>query len=319
MTDIPPLTIDFLKNIAKNREITIHDVLSLLTIITADSRISNNDFVRMSGLPKEHVGRILKDFSLLLEPPSPFIIVKQSAHDSIKNFLSEYPIEQNADLRSKVTQQVEEIAQARPAPLREYDQFLATKETMIKRALHLYSEGELLYRNILFLGDDDHTSLVASSIGRNVSVTVLDIDHRMLESIEVSSQKHNYHIKTILHDLRKPLPENMLNSFDVVFTDPPYTSSGIALFLNRGIQALRKIPTSRLYFCYGNSDRARERELKIQSIVTEKGLLVREKLHHFNGYIGAESIGSVSSLYRCDLTPQTRSDNVTAEKIYTNS
>jgi predicted methyltransferase len=141
----------------------------------------------------------------------------------------------------------------------------------------------------------------------------------MLESIEFFAKKHDYPIQTVLHDLRNPLPNNLLNSFDVVFTDPPYTASGISVFLNRGIQALRKAPTSRLYFCYGNSDRARERELKIQSLVTEKGLLIREKLYRFNAYVGAESIGSVSSLCRCDLTPQTRSNEISEKNIYTNS
>lgn len=96
-------------------------------------------------------------------------------------------------------------------------------------------------------------------------------------------------------------------------------SGGISPFLNRGIELLYKRLQSRIYLCYGNSDRARERELEIQRLINGKGFLVKEKLAGFNKYYGAESIGSTSSLYLCDWTPKTKIKAPINEDIYTNS
>jgi predicted methyltransferase len=265
------------------------------------------------------MGRILKDISDLLEPPSPSVVLKTGIRDTLAAFLSKYYIRDNESVRVLIKGQVDQIQAHRPRAKREYDQFLATEETLIKRTQFLLESGELLHRNILFLGDDDHTSIAISSIAKDVSITVLDIDQDILLSIDDLAKKHQYRISQVLHDVRKPLPADLSHRFDAVFTDPPYTPEGIDLFLHQAICALKKKPTSRLYFCYGNSDRARERELNIQSIVAKKGLLIKEKQYQFNTYNGAESIGSKSSLFVCTLTPQTASKMPAGNDIYTHS
>jgi len=78
------------------------------------------------------------------------------------------------------------------------------------------------------------------------------------------------------------------------------------LFLSRGISALEPSPMSRLYFCYGQSDRAEERSFGIQKVVTDMGLLVEERLSKFNRYFGAASIGSASALYINSITKETK-------------
>lgn len=186
------------------------------------------------------MGRILSSLSPFLNPPSPFVILKEEAQQEVKELVERYYITSDSAHEQIIQAQVHEAHHARPTPIRDYDQFLATDQTVIKRACYLLDQGELVRTKVLFLGDDDHTSLAISSVAIESNVTVLDIDERILNSISDMSKSHQYGIETIRHDLRKPLPKDLLDSFDVVFTDPPYTSSGIALFINQGLSALKK-------------------------------------------------------------------------------
>jgi len=110
------------------------------------------------------------------------------------------------------------------------------------------------------------------------------------------------------YDARKPLPPSYFGKFDIVFTDPPYTGEGIKLFVSRAIQALDPLnQAARIYVCYGNSDRAKERFLPIYEIFSSSGLMLRWVFDKFNRYQGADSIGSASSLFVLDVTSKTKS------------
>jgi len=314
------LSLDLIQTIAQKTEVKLYDVLKILHIISSEHKIANSILVQQTGIPKTQMGRILSFLSPFLNPPSPFVVLKEEVQQEVKELVDRYYITSDDPAHEqKIRAQVHESHRARPTPIRDFDQFLATDQTVTKRACYLLDQGELVHTKVLFLGDDDHTSLAVASVAIESNVTVLDIDERILNSISDMSKSHQYGIETIRHDLRKPLPKDLLDSFDVVFTDPPYTPSGITLFINQGLSALKKQSTSRLYFCYGTSDRARERELAIQSIITEHGLLIHEKLFHFNAYTGAESIGGSSSLVVCKLTPQTQFSFKEVSGIYTNS
>ncbi|MCS7092315.1 MAG: bis-aminopropyl spermidine synthase family protein [Patescibacteria group bacterium] len=92
-----------------------------------------------------------------------------------------------------------------------------------------------------------------------------------------------------------------------MFTDPLYTPKGINLFVSRAIETLdRQNQTARIYVCYGNSYRAKERFLPIQKVLTDSGLMLRWVFDRFNRYEGAESVGSASSLYIAKITPKTK-------------
>ena len=128
-------------------------------------------------------------------------------------------------------------------------------------------------------------------------------------------------INTTQHDVHTTLPKNHQGKYDVVFTDPPYTSNGASLFLSRAVSALnKKNLAARIYLCYGTSDRAKERLLPIQETILIHGLITRWVFDKFNRYQGAESIGS-STLYICEVTPQTKTiiSKDYHESIYTNN
>ena len=63
---------------------------------------------------------------------------------------------------------------------------------------------------------------------------------------------------------------------------------------------------SRIYLCYGASDRSKEKLLPIQQIIFQSGMITRWVFDKFNRYHGAESIGSASSLFATEVTPKTK-------------
>jgi predicted methyltransferase len=199
------------------------------------------------------------------------------------------------------------IKNKRIHPKREYDQFLASITTSARKAAILDFFADIWQKRILFLGDDDFVSLLIARTGKAQQITVIDIDNEVLQRIKEIADKQKLSLQTVKHDLRKLLPQELIDKFDVVFTDPPYTANGVALFVSRAIEALDKINlTARIYLCFGNSDRAKERFLPIQEQLTKMGLMFRWIFDKFNRYDGAESIGSASSLYITEITPKTR-------------
>jgi predicted methyltransferase len=232
----------------------------------------------------------------------------------------------------KLKKFLEKYKNFRPKPKREYDQFFATEETLIRRTsilekfINADTRGE-----ILFLGDDDLNSLALSIFHPNVKISVVDIDEDILNFINFVSEKEKFNITTYNHDLRKPLPKDKFKKFNLIFTDPPYTPSALELWLTRCIEASlgsgtnkkRKRPevlSSKYYFlCYGYTNRETERGLKIQEIITKMGLVIQEKIRNFNNYYGAESLGSKSDLYLLQPTPKInlREIDIERTKFYT--
>ena len=68
------------------------------------------------------------------------------------------------------------------------DQSHGTPETALKRALYMLEEGDLAGREVVFLGDDDFTSIAAGLLGVAKGITVIDIDARLLEAIAEASE-----------------------------------------------------------------------------------------------------------------------------------
>jgi hypothetical protein len=210
----------------------------------------------------------------------------------------------------------------RSKPKRQFDQFYSTIDTAIKRSALMNSQADIKNKRILFLGDDDFTSIPVSRYNLAERIVVLDIDSDILEKIKIIALKERLNLEIKKHDLRNKLPAELEKKFDVVFTDPPYTEEGVRLFISRAIQALDpKNLSARLYFCFGGSDLSKERYLPIYKIINDSGLMPRFIYDKFNKYYGAESIGNSSSLILCDTTPKTKSliQGKFNGKIYTNN
>ncbi len=219
----------------------------------------------------------------------------------------------------------------RPKPYRNFDQFFATEETVLRRAVLLGSIPDISQRQLLFLGDSDLVSLAFCLLFKAGRVTVVDIDNRILRFIETVSQKEGLPIETFEHDLRNPLPKSEFKRYDIAFFDPPYTPEALNTWLIRAIESMitggsdrkkKKLEVlSRKYYvlCYGYTDRETERGLKVQQVLTSLGLVIQEKIRDFNRYYGAESIGSKSDLFVLQPTPKVniRKLDIARSQFYT--
>lgn len=193
------------------------------------------------------------------------------------------------------------ISALRPEPKRKFDQFGVTEETLSARTNFLAERGFLKDAKILFLGDYDLTSLACLPRAKNTEIWVLDVDSEVLDVVKKESGGSVF---TIQHNLATQLPRRLVASFDVVFTDPPYTPEGVSLFLSRGIEALVKGNRGRIVLSYGSLDGVRV--LAIQQKILDHGLVIEELKPRFNEYISAKTIGGSSDLYVLASTEKAR-------------
>jgi len=193
------------------------------------------------------------------------------------------------------------ISELRPEPKRKYDQFGVTEETLAARVNFLAARGFLTDSKVLFLGDYDLTSLACLPKARNAELWVLDVDQDVLGAIEKESRGA---VSAVQHNLFDPLPKRLAASFDLVFTDPPYTTEGIALFVSRALEALTKGERARIVLSYGSLDPVRGRA--VQEVFLRHGLVIEELRPGFNEYLSAKTIGDASDLYVLRPTDQAR-------------
>lgn len=210
-----------------------------------------------------------------------------------------------------------EFSNRRPVPRTEIDQAFGKPITAIRRALLMLENGDLEGRNVLLLGDDDLTSLAIAQLKTSAKITVLDIDNRLLELIQEIAKENNFLINCFKLDLQKELPTNILEKFDVVFTDPPYTVTGLELFLSRAIEILKKESGKKIYLAYAH--RPPVHQLKVQRIINELGLAITQLIPGFNLYEGAEMHANTTYLAVLSTSENTNSSikGDYFEKIYT--
>jgi len=200
---------------------------------------------------------------------------------------------------------LKEMEVKRPRSKRRLDQFRATPATSVARAQVIDSQLLADEQHILFLGDNDITSLALAHISKPASIAVLDIDNEVLEAI--GAVQGSAPIVCEQYDACEPLPRRYVHSFDLAVTDPPYSANGLLLFLSRLAQALVKDCRGHVFLSYGFSMRARERGLEMQRIVGDVGFLIYKIWPNLNEYYAAGSIGSRSNFYQLISTPRTKS------------
>ncbi|ONI83661.1 putative methyltransferase [Saccharothrix sp. ALI-22-I] len=206
-----------------------------------------------------------------------------------------------------------------PPPLSALDHVQATAETALKRALWLNTTYDLAGRTLLCLGDHDLTSLAVCAVNPDVEVVVVDVDDRLLEYISVRAEERGWPVRTVHADFRFGLPPALLESADLVFSDPPYTPEGIALFAGRAIECLADMGRGRVLLAYGFSDRTPALGLKVQQELQRLGLVFEAILPAFHRFDGAQAIGSAADLYVCRPTSRRSVSPAAAAKtaIYT--
>lgn len=288
------------------------DVRRVLWELYSHRQIENNELVRRTCLPKSVLRDLLRELQSILEPPSHHVILSGEGRKALEIIFrggAEGTLgldwEFDSDKCASALNVLQRYQELRPSPVRDLDHFAATIHTVVKRAAYMSEAGHLQGQKVMFLGDHDLTSIAVASLDQADLIYVVDIDPRVLDFIAMVARQEQLDIQVVQQDLCDGLPHYLENTFDLVFTDPPYTPNGIRLFVSRAIQALKPDLNKLLYLCYGYSLRSAERALRIQQIITAAGLVLHSVLPGFNRYLGAESIGSCSSLYVCTTTPKT--------------
>jgi len=219
---------------------------------------------------------------------------------------------------------IEDILNNRPEPDFALDQSHALFSTVIKRALYLLKKGDIEGREIIFFGDDDATSLAVGLLNLSEKITVIDIDSNIIKFL--SDRSYNLSLKNfnvISHDLRDPCPANILNRFDIVIMDPPYTNEGLRLFLKRAKQVLKtkitidekehRVIGKKCLLCFGN--KPPEEMQQIQLSILDHGFIIQEMIPYFNIYKGASILGQFSHLYYLQLAEPTSNDKNLSLKL----
>lgn len=203
-----------------------------------------------------------------------------------------------------VFQSLELHLRTRPKPKPQLDQTLGTAETVISRALYMLDKGDVEGRAIIFLGDDDFTSVAVGLLKAAENITVVDVDSRILEALKHVSKKENLNINCVQHDLTEPLPADLRHKYDIVFTDPPYTIAGVTLFVSRGITALKTRKSASVYLAFAHQ--SPKNMLKVQKALNTMGLALVEQTPRFNVYEGAEMWANTTCLMRLETTEKTK-------------
>lgn len=305
------------ENVAQKLELRQSVVIQFLVLISSKLRYTSKDLTRKLGLPQVHLYRLIHEFSDILEPKSVNIETKKNLTEKIANYAKKTLLGTKIN-QNVIKEIIKKYQKNRPKPDRNLDQFNATIATTVKRVVKLAQNGDLAGKKLAFLGDDDLVSIGAALTHQCKKITVFEIDDRLNKLITQISQENNLNIEVIKQHLRHPIDKSHFDKYDLVFTDPPYTKEGINIFLNQAIKLINKNFLGRIYLCYGNSDRAREKEIEIQKLILDHNVIIKTKLNQFNKYYGAESIGSQSSLYILDWTPSTKTIESNFKKVYTN-
>ncbi len=208
-----------------------------------------------------------------LEPPASHrcptcngrsVVIDESLQEAFKKFL--------------------EIQENRPPAIHQYDQGYVTPENTFARVALADDRGDLRGKDVIVLGDDDLMSIALALSGLPRKVTILEIDERLVNFIKETSDKLGLNIDARVHDLRQPLPEDVVGAYDTFFTDPPETVEAIKAFVGRGVATLRSERCAG-YFGVTRRESSLDKWRRIQKVLLDMGLVITDLLHNFNEYV----------------------------------
>lgn len=221
--------------------------------------------------------------------------------------------ENNNEYTLKLIQKMKDIFDNRPTVDVSIDQAHATIETAVKRAMLALNHQTLIGKKLLFIGDDDLISIAIGFLLKDLfpnkskhltKLVVVDISSELVSYIKSQAKKHQLPIDCYERDLRNPLPESLNSQFDAVFTDPPYTTAGLELFVSRGLSGLKKGLGYKIFLSYGN--KAIHDTHEFQKIIIKSRLIIQSIDTTFNTYVGASLLGNQSQMITLATTKETR-------------
>lgn len=185
-----------------------------------------------------------------------------------------------------------------PNPNPKYDQYFCTEKTALDRVQLFSNLTKNKSTRFLFIGDDDFVSLIVAALLHTDEITVLDADPQVRRTIKETAAHYNLPIHVHSYDVRDPLPRKFLNSYDTVFTDPPYTLAGIEVFLTRARLAMSS-EISVCVFCYSDLDIDPE---PVESLLASLSFRIQKQYPQFCYYLPAPRVVPAEYDFNCDNT-----------------
>jgi hypothetical protein len=151
-------------------------------------------------------------------------------------------------------------------------------------------------RKVLFLGDDDFTSLILAAKS-GCEVHVIDRDPGVLAFLKETADKLDVSLCIESHNVLTPLPAHLTKTFDAVFMDPIDEAYWLTVWLKRAIEALLPISGTRLAISV-SPHRLGKRWAALQRYQAEQGFVLESRLEHANRYSIFTELGPFYTSYR---------------------
>ncbi len=189
-----------------------------------------------------------------------------------------------SDTFDEAIKRFRKIFSGRPAETAEFDQGVVPPEVSFRRAAFVYMRGDLENKKLLFLGDDDLTSIAMMLTGLPKEIKVIEVDERIVDYINKVAKEYNLNVSAELYNAVNPLPEDLKGKFDVFLTDPVETVAGMRLFFSRCIEGLKEEGNSG-YFGVSHYESSLKKWLGIERDLLAMNLVITDILRDFNKYL----------------------------------
>ena len=211
---------------------------------------------------------------------------------------------------SPLVRELSQAVRGGPPARLELDQCHCTVDTKLRRLLAVHEAGALVGRRVLLLGDDDLTALALAAARARPRLALDDREprgrgrrSRARRVPRARARRSAVPGACVEHDLRRPLPPELVGAFDTVLTDPPYTTAGASLFLSRAAEALDE-RRGDVFLSFGS--RRPGAAVQLQRAIAEIGFVIQNISRDFNEYVGAGVLGGTSHLYHLAATGEPR-------------
>jgi predicted methyltransferase len=192
----------------------------------------------------------------------------------------------HAEHRS-LRQLVASIAASRPAANPDLEQFLMQPDSLKQQARAV---AELFRgKRVLFLGDDDHVSVVSSTL-TDLQVIVCEVDSRVIESLSYWSNRLEIAGFTLMNcDIREVIC--LPTKPDAFYANPPFSSKndghGLRYWISRGLQLCAPNCMGLIVMPSNGHDWIDHNWLSVQRFVTDNGCRIistgEQRLHVYDG------------------------------------
>lgn len=183
----------------------------------------------------------------------------------------------------EILRRYKDIAINRPETIEKYDQGFISPDGVVKRVEFMYERGDVIDTEIFVAGDDDLVSIALALTEMPKRISVIDIDERLIDFINDTSNEYGFPVKAEVCDVQEELPERLKKRFDVFVTDPVETLPGISLFLSRCASSLKGEGCSG-YFGLTTLEASRGKWFEIQKMIHEMGFVITDIRRKFNVY-----------------------------------